>query len=132
MTARLTAIAAAAMLALLLPAAALAASGYATGSVNLRSGPGTDYRVITTIPAGASVEVYGCDGWCRVDYRGYRGWASARYISSAPPRYRPPVIERPYRPYRPPYDPFRPYPRRDPYCGPGALYGGVYCESQPN
>ena len=80
-----------------LPQAANAATGFATGNVNLRSGPGTQFHKIVVIPAGAPVEVYGCSSWCNVNYRGYVGWASAKYIS--PGGY-----------YRPPYPQYRPPP----------------------
>jgi uncharacterized protein YraI len=63
--------------------AAEAAPGVATGNVNMRTGPGTGYAVITTIPAGAPVEVLGCPSWCEVAYAGTRGWASSNYISAA-------------------------------------------------
>ncbi|WP_052341562.1 SH3 domain-containing protein [Salinarimonas rosea] len=49
--------------------------------LNLRAGPGTNYQVIATMPGGVVVDVEGCRGsWCRVDYRGRSGWASARYL----------------------------------------------------
>ena len=63
---------------------AAAAAGAATGSVNLRTGPGTGYARIATIPAGARVEVLRCAGWCEVIHAGRRGWASARYIAWGP------------------------------------------------
>jgi len=60
--------------------------GVAKGSVNLRAGPGTNYARITTIPAGARVNVLRCGRWCEVFYAGRKGWASAAYIArrSAP------------------------------------------------
>lgn len=61
--------------------AASAAPGVATGNVNLRTGPGSGYARIATIPAGARVEVLRCAGWCEVVFAGRRGWASAAYIS---------------------------------------------------
>lgn len=51
--------------------------------VNLRSGPGTNYSVITTMPAGADVAVldYG-NGWAHVYYlTNYEGYCSTAYIS---------------------------------------------------
>jgi SH3-like domain-containing protein len=70
--------------------AAAAAPGIATGSVNLRAGPGTGYARIATIPAGARVNVLRCGGWCEVVFNGRRGWASAAYIGRGgvrtPPR----------------------------------------------
>lgn len=96
------------------------AAGYATGSVNMRTGPSTAYPVITTIPAGARVDIRTCTTWCSVNYRGLTGWASARYIAAAPgPRYRAPM-------YRPPVYAAPPayyYPGRPVYRQPG-FYGG--------
>jgi hypothetical protein len=63
---------------------AAAAPGVATGGVNLRTGPGTGYARIATIPAGARVEVLRCAAWCEVIHAGRRGWASARYIAWGP------------------------------------------------
>jgi uncharacterized protein YraI len=54
----------------------------ATGNVNMRTGPGTGYPVIMTIPAGAQVQVFGCPSWCQVAYAGQQGWASSNYIST--------------------------------------------------
>lgn len=61
------------------------------------------------------------------DHPSYRWSGRDRGTFSRPPprrAYNPP----PRRAYSPP-----PYhPRRDPYCGPFARYGGIYCESGPN
>ena len=47
--------------------------------LNVRSGEGTGYPVVATMPAGATVDVSGCgDGWCYV--RDYGGFASASYL----------------------------------------------------
>ena len=60
------------VVALAVPAAAEAA--YTATSVNLRSGPGTDYGVILTLPAGAHVNVHDCQpSWCSVTADGYNG-----------------------------------------------------------
>jgi uncharacterized protein YraI len=59
---------------------AQAAPGAATGDVNMRTGPGTNYAKIATITAGASVEVLGCPSWCQVQFAGRRGWVSSNYI----------------------------------------------------
>jgi len=59
----------------------IAAAATVTNDLNLRSGPGTGYRVIGTMPAGAYVDVIGCDGsWCRVNWQGSVGYASASYL----------------------------------------------------
>lgn len=70
----------------LAPAMAEAAvRGFATGDVNLRAGPGTNYPVVTTLEAGDRVTIFGCVrgySWCDVNWRGFRGWVSARYLDS--------------------------------------------------
>lgn len=64
-----------------LASAGIASAATVTGDLNLRSGPGTNYRVIDTMPAGAQVRVIGCGGaWCRVNWRGAVGFASANYL----------------------------------------------------
>jgi len=67
------------------PSPASAASVTATANVNLRSGPGTNYAVITVIPEGASVETTGAvrSGFSPVTYNGRSGFASADYLSSS-------------------------------------------------
>src|SRR5688500_15955569 len=67
-----------------MPAMAMAARGYATVDLNLRAGPGIGYPIITTIPDGRRITIYGCLGgheWCEVSFRGFRGWASADYLN---------------------------------------------------
>ena len=90
---------------LLLPAAAQAAASYAVSSLNLRAGPGTGYGRIAVIPAGGRVEIYTCtagSAWCNVNFAGYVGWASGRYLAGIAP------VRRYYRPAPPPY--YAPYP----------------------
>lgn len=67
---------------LLFAGTAVAAPGSTTGNVNMRTGPGTQYGVITTIPAGAPVEVFGCQSWCQVAYAGSEGYVSGNYITT--------------------------------------------------
>jgi uncharacterized protein YraI len=63
-------------------AASFAAAAYATSSVNVRQGPGTNYRVVDQLRPGESVDVRGCQGgWCRVEHSGPDGWVSANYLS---------------------------------------------------
>jgi len=84
---------------LALPDTALAANGYTTGAVNMRTGPGVSYPRIAVIPRGAAVTIRGCvrdHRWCDVSWRGWRGWVSARYLVWT--RYRRPI----YRPGYPP------------------------------
>lgn len=64
--------------------AALAGNGYSITNLNLRAGPGLDFRVVTTIPRETPVEIYGCleaFDWCDVGWTNYRGWVSADYLS---------------------------------------------------
>lgn len=106
-------------------------SAYVTANVNLRSGPGTDAAVITTIPAGSAVRVASCTlEWCAVEWNGRDGYAIARNLSATKPRpvrryavrpyYRPapPVVYGPPVYYPPPPVYYRPY-----YYGPRYYYG---------
>ncbi len=107
---------------LLSTAASLAA--YATGSVNVRRGPGLDYGVVDQLRRGEWVDIDRCiEGWCRINHSGPDGWVSARYLTrdagfddggywDDDDRYddggywvRPGRPGRPMRPYRPWRDP---------------------------
>ncbi len=73
-----------------IPAIAQAAWGVTTGSVNMRTGPGTSHARITTLPAGAQVFVGGnVGGWYQVTYNGRNGFVSSNYISTAGVRHQP-------------------------------------------
>lgn len=65
--------------------AALAWSSNTTANVVIRNGPGTNYGRVTVVPAGETVEVYRCAGWCEVYYEGRRGWAYGKYIGGYAP-----------------------------------------------
>ena len=56
----------------------------ATASVNVRTGPGTSYRVVDTLYAGEQVNIETCrsSGWCYITHSGPDGWVSARYLSN--------------------------------------------------
>ncbi len=63
------------------------ATGSATvfdGSLNLRSGPGTDYSVVTVMPDGATVELRGDaqGNFQPVSFDGTTGWASADWLQA--------------------------------------------------
>jgi uncharacterized protein YraI len=51
-------------------------------NLNLRSGPGTSFGVVRSLPSGAQVEVMGAaqGGFLPVRYQGTKGWASADYL----------------------------------------------------
>lgn len=73
-----------ALAALIAPAAAQAASpAVALATVNLRAGPGTNYPVVRSVPAGARLTTFGCNAsfsWCDVSWGPNRGWMSASRI----------------------------------------------------
>ncbi len=53
-------------------------------SLNMRSGPGTSFGIVRSIPSGATVDVMGSarDGFLPVRYQGTKGWASATWLGS--------------------------------------------------
>ena len=64
--------------------AAQAANAISTTNLNIRTGPGTRYATLGSIPSGAPVTVRGCAsgyGWCQVSYGPTYGWASSRYLA---------------------------------------------------
>ena len=65
-------------------AAVLAYESAATVSLNVRSGPGTSFRVVDTLYAGEPVEVTECasNGWCYIEHTGPDGWVSSKYLST--------------------------------------------------
>ena len=65
------------------PSTADAAVTRTTRHLNMRHGPGVDYRRVTTIGPGELVNVLGCTGnWCAVIWRRHQGYVSARYLST--------------------------------------------------
>ncbi len=78
--------AAAALTAALTVSAQAASAGGATveaSALNLRSSPGMDAKIYTTVPRGTAVVVGGKtdDGWYKVVYRGTMGYMSAEYLN---------------------------------------------------
>lgn len=62
-------------------------SAVASARLNLRSGPGTDSEILTTIPAGTPVGVGECEGeWCAVTWNGQSGYAIKRNLGLGGPR----------------------------------------------
>jgi len=62
--------------------AANAVPATAETSLNVRSGPGTQYEVLGTIRAGETVNARDCTGsWCRVSFSGGSGFASRSYLA---------------------------------------------------
>ncbi len=63
---------------------AFADTALVTGSeVNLRSGPGTNYKIINCVAGGSRVNVTDCSNssWYAVDYGSQSGYMSAAYLS---------------------------------------------------
>lgn len=76
----------------LLPLTAMAETLYVNtpngGSVNLREGPSSDDAILTSVPFGAAVEVidYLLGGtYVNVNYNGYYGFISQRYLTDYQP-----------------------------------------------
>lgn len=107
-------------------AASYAAPAQATANVNVRSGPGTNFRVIDTLIRGERVDIQYCRGsWCFVEKRGPNGWVSANYLSRGgwqPPPQRPPVVQPPPRPQPPGWH--NPGPRPPGWHNPRPPHGG--------
>ena len=57
-----------------------------SSNLNMRSGHGTGYSIVTSIPSGATVYVSkasgtGSSAWAHVEYNGYSGYASMQYLT---------------------------------------------------
>ncbi len=66
------------------PARAAMSDAVTTADVNMRSGPGTGYPVIATLPQGSLVAVNAClpdRKWCDITWRNRRGWVFAAYLA---------------------------------------------------
>jgi uncharacterized protein YraI len=74
-----------ACVALLLPLAplpALALSATAASNLNVRSGPGADFAVVSKLQAGDIVDVSKCEGtFCLVTHGTASGWVSASFLT---------------------------------------------------
>lgn len=57
---------------------------YTSANLNLRSGPSTSYKVLTTIPLGTSVEMAeDCDCvWIKISYNGNIGYVISKYLTN--------------------------------------------------
>jgi uncharacterized protein YraI len=67
-------------------AAAQQLAAVATTDLNMRTGPGPQFEVITAIEANAPVTILGCTearNWCQVEWQGQTGWAFAEYLQHA-------------------------------------------------
>lgn len=65
---------------------------YTTQNVNVRSGPGTGYNRIGSLPAGAEIAVTGeTSEWYQIEFDNREGWVSAQFTSSTRPVIAPPT-----------------------------------------
>lgn len=70
--------------AVLLVSVGVASAAVATASVNVRTGPGTGYRVVDTLRPGQQVAVVDQRaGWCAVQQAGPNGWVSCAYLANS-------------------------------------------------
>jgi uncharacterized protein YraI len=61
--------------------AAAASPAVVSNDLKMRSGPGTNFGVVSTMPAGATVNVFSCSGaWCRVAWGNRQGFVSRSYL----------------------------------------------------
>lgn len=106
-------------------ASAFAAPATVTAHVNVRSGPGVEYRAVGSIPRNTVVDLGQCRGeWCQISSYGLSGWVSSQYLVDAPlpspqppPQPQQPGWEQPNWPNPGPDRP-RPQPPRPPVPAP--------------
>ena len=59
-------------------------SGTTTVNLNIRKGPSTKYKVITTMKKGTQVKILSSkNGWYKVQYKKITGWSSGKYIKKS-------------------------------------------------
>ena len=59
---------------------------YATGSINVRSGPGTNYNIIGSVANGKEITVIGKSGdWYAISIYGTTAYVMAMYFTATPP-----------------------------------------------
>ena len=69
------------------PSSTVVETRYATTSLNLRSGAGTSFGVLTVIPSGGEVGITGnqSNGYFPVKYNGTSGFAAVKLVSTTAP-----------------------------------------------
>lgn len=60
--------------------AASAGAARVTSYVNMRAEPDNNAAVVSVLSEGASVEVFGCEGWCEVNAGGQRGYVYESFL----------------------------------------------------
>lgn len=77
-------------LALLIPTILSAQTRYAATTLRLRAEPSPAATILTTIPAGAAVEIHSCEfeggDWCSVTYSRTDGYVAAKYLLLSAPK----------------------------------------------
>ena len=59
-----------------------------TNGLNMRSGPGTSYRILTTISKGTKLDVISeSNGWSKINYDGRIGYVYSTYLDDISPTY---------------------------------------------
>jgi len=70
-------------------------TGVTTGNLNMRSGAGTTFSILLTIPKGTTLSLQSVEGkWAKVSYSGKTGYVSTDYlqVASVTPPVAPPVV----------------------------------------
>lgn len=57
---------------------------YTTTALNVRSGPGTDYSILTTLPTGSAVNIIDKqDDWSKIEYNSESAYVFTKYLSDS-------------------------------------------------
>ena len=51
--------------------------------VNMRARGQQGAKVLTVIPAGTTVDLFGCEQWCEVSYKGRKGWVYKSFVGTS-------------------------------------------------
>ncbi len=51
--------------------------------VNMRARGQQGAKVLTVIPAGTTVDLFGCEQWCEVSYKGRKGWVYKSFVGNS-------------------------------------------------
>jgi uncharacterized protein YraI len=113
-------------------------TAYPATDLNLRAGPGTQFQVLAVMSTGTPVTVDYClasDDWCHLWWNGVEGWASANYLSAAPPQYTQPNYAQQYpqypqQQYPQQQYPQQQYPQQQYQTVPPQMYGQAYGQVQ--
>jgi uncharacterized protein YraI len=102
-----------------------ASAAVATSSVNVRTGPGTGYRIVDTLRPGERVAINGQSaGWCRVSKSGPDGWVSCAYLTNGNVNVRPHYRRAPSVNFSFGFGTPYPYPRDHHHMHPRPVYPG--------